>query len=111
MARRMKTRLLPGFTAALGLAAAGAGGAQAKTLRVVMDNLEFTPANITASVGDTIDWVNRDFLDHTATASDGKWELVLPAGTSKEFQVKDAGTLEYYCRYHPNMKGVITVGR
>ena len=86
-------------------------GASAKTVRIIVDNVEFSPAETTAVVGDTIEWVNRDFLAHTATAGDGKWEIVLPTGSTKQLQVKEAGKIDYYCRYHPNMKGSITVGK
>ena len=97
--------------AALWIAGLGASAAQAKTVRIIMDNMEFSPAEATAAAGDTVEWVNRDFLAHTATAADAKWEIVLPAGSTKQLQIKEAGKLDYYCRYHPNMKGSITVGK
>jgi plastocyanin len=31
-------------------------------------DLVFNPADITVRVGDTIEWANADFIDHTATA-------------------------------------------
>jgi plastocyanin len=111
MAQLMTSRTSLVVLAALWIAALGSAGAAAKTVRIILDNLEFSPPEAAAAVGDTIEWVNRDFLAHTATAKDGKWEVVLPAGTTKQLQVKDAGTLDYYCKYHPNMTGTIKVAR
>ena len=93
----------------LAVAAAGAGAAAAETIRVEVNGLAFVPAEIAAHVGDTVEWVNKDFLLHTATARDGKWDVRLPADASGRIVVKAPGRIEYYCRYHPNMKGVITV--
>lgn len=111
MAQLMNSKLSQIAAAALWLTMLGSAGAAAKTVRIVVDKLEFQPAEAAVAVGDTIEWVNRDFLAHTATANDGKWEVVLPPGTTKQLQIKDAGTLEYYCKYHPNMKGTLTVGQ
>lgn len=111
MARRADRQVLMIATAALWIAAFGAPSAAGKTLRIVVDNVAFSPAEADVTVGDTIEWVNRDFLAHTATAGDGKWELILPPGATKQLQIKEPATLDYYCRYHPNMKGKISVGR
>jgi len=62
-----------------------------------------------AHVGDTIEWVNDDFVIHTATARDGTWDVKLPPHATGRTVVKGLGTVAYYCRYHPNMKGEITV--
>ena len=50
------------------LAAPSAAG---EVVRVAINDLAFSPAEVTAKVGDTIEWVNGDFVDHTATAKDG----------------------------------------
>ena len=76
---------------------------------VTMKNLTFTPSEIKVQVGDTVEWVNDDFLVHTATARDGAWDFMLPKGSRARMTAKAAGTIEYYCRLHPNMKGRIVV--
>jgi plastocyanin len=83
--------------------------ALAATVRVDVKGLSFTPAEITAHVGDTIEWMNEDFVAHTATARDGAWDLQLPPHASGQTVVKTVGKIAYYCRYHPNMKGEISV--
>ncbi|HTO30473.1 MAG TPA: cupredoxin family copper-binding protein [Pararhizobium sp.] len=82
--------------------------AQAATVKVVIDKLVFTPAEISLAVGDTIEWVNRDVMEHTATV-EGGFDVRIPAKKSASIVVKEAGTLDYYCRYHPNMRGRIVV--
>lgn len=87
----------------------GAVPARAATIEVVIDKLVFTPAEVTAKVGDTIEWDNKDFLEHTATAKDGSWNVLLPPKKKGSFVATKAGTYDYYCKLHPNMKGKLTV--
>ncbi len=82
--------------------------AQAETITVTIDKLVFSPATVSAKVGDTIEWVNKDALAHTATVKGG-WDVMLPPKKSGSVVLKQAGALDYYCRFHPNMKGRITV--
>jgi plastocyanin len=83
--------------------------AHAETVQIAMDKLVFSPAEVNASVGDTIEWVNNDILAHTATAQNGDWDVAIAAKKTVSFVLKKAGTIEYYCRYHPNMKGRIVI--
>lgn len=87
---------------------AGIAQAQAETVRVEVDRLTFTPAEISVKVGDTVEWVNKDILAHTATVR-GDWDVALPANKSGNRVMTKAGSVEYYCRFHPNMKGRIVV--
>jgi plastocyanin len=86
----------------------GAFSAQAETVTVTVDKMAFSPAEINAKVGDTIEWVNKDTFAHTATVKGG-WEVMLPVKKSGSIVVDKAGTIDYICRFHPNMKGKITV--
>ncbi|WGD50485.1 cupredoxin family copper-binding protein [Bradyrhizobium sp. CB1650] len=83
--------------------------AQAATVQIVMDNLVISPAEVSAKVGDTIEWVNKDVFAHTATAKNGDFDVTLPPKKSATFVLKKAGTADYYCRYHPNMKATLKV--
>ena len=49
-------------------------------VRVAINDLAFSPADVTAKVGDTIEWVNGDFVDHTATDKGGAWDVAIAAG-------------------------------
>ena len=83
--------------------------AQAATVQITMENLEIAPQEASAKVGDTVEWTNKDVLAHTATAKDGDFDVMLPSKKSGSFVLKKAGTLEYYCRFHPNMKATLKV--
>jgi plastocyanin len=88
-----------------------AGMARAATIQVKMEKLSFVPAEVTAHVGDTIEWVNADFVVHTATARNGAWDLLIPANAKRDVVLKDEGMVDYYCKFHPNMVGRILVGK
>jgi plastocyanin len=109
----MRARSGTGTTAAAisfaaAVAAVGAY-AHAETIRVEVKSLAFLPAQVTAHVGDTIEWSNADFIAHTATAKNRDWDVQLPANSKKTLVLKKAGTVEYFCRFHPNMTGTLTV--
>ena len=94
------------------VAAAMAGisvSAQAATIQITMDNLVISPAEVSAHVGDTIEWVNKDIFAHTATARNGDWDVMMPPKKTVTSVLKRAGSIDYYCRFHPNMKAVLTV--
>ena len=68
------------------------------------------PAEVTAKVGDTIEWVNKDVLAHTATARTGdKWNVTIAPGKTGRLVLKSAEDVDYFCQYHPNMKARIVV--
>ena len=83
--------------------------AQAETIQISMENLVIAPIEAKAKVGDTIEWINKDVLAHTATARNGDWDVMLPPKKNGTLVLKKAGTFEYYCRFHPNMKATLTV--
>lgn len=83
--------------------------ANAETIQVTVDQLQFTPSQVSAHVGDTIEWVDKGFLAHTATEKNDKWEVAFEPGESKSIVVSNPGTIDYYCRLHPNMTGQIIV--
>jgi len=83
--------------------------AHAATIQITMDNLVIAPADASAKVGDTIEWINKDVFAHTATARTGDWDISLPGKQSGILILKKAGTVEYFCRFHPNMRATLTV--
>jgi len=86
-----------------------AASAHAETIQIVMDKLIYIPAETSAKVGDTIEWINKDILVHTATATNGDWNVTIAPNKTERLILKKAGTIEYFCRFHPNMKGRIGV--
>jgi plastocyanin len=100
-------RCLPVITALL--LGAMAVPAQAATIQITIDDLVFAPAQVSAKVGDTIEWINKDVFAHTATASNGDFDVITPPKKTVTSVLRKAGAIEYYCRYHPNMKAVLTI--
>jgi plastocyanin len=102
--------MLPGWNVLLALALSIiAVPAHAATIQIVMQNLVFAPTEVSAKVGDTIEWVNNDAFLHSATARNGDFDVNIPPKKTVTSVLKKAGTVEYYCRYHPNMKGVLKI--
>lgn len=81
----------------------------AATIQVTMQNLEIAPAVAPAKVGDTVEWINNDIVAHTATARNGDFDVMLPPKKSAIVVLKKAGSVDYYCRFHPNMKARLDI--
>ncbi len=103
----LRKQLVRAASAALALGL-GAAPLRAETVQVTIENMEFSPAQIDVKVGDRIEWVNKDILAHTATVNGG-WDVMIPPKKSASLVVGAAKSVDYYCRFHPNMKGRITV--
>jgi plastocyanin len=83
--------------------------AQAATIQITMQDLVIAPPEVAAKVGDTIEWINKDVFVHTATARNGDFDVNIAPKKTVTSVLKKAGTVEYYCRFHPNMKAVLTI--
>ena len=83
--------------------------AHAATITITMENMVISPAEATAKVGDTLELVNKDVLAHTATAKNGDFDVMMPPKQTETYVLKKAGTVDYYCRFHPNMKATIKI--
>jgi plastocyanin len=97
-----------GSVAALLLLAPRAEAAPQKHV-VVIDKMKFGPVPGRIQAGDTIVWINRDMFRHTATATNGAFNIDLPAGAKGETIVRQAGAISVICKYHPGMRGVLKV--
>ena len=81
---------------------------RAESVQVTISNLQYSPAEIKAKIGDTVVWVNKDFVAHTATVAGG-WDVNIEPDKPARLVLKKSGTFDYYCRFHPNMTGKIIV--
>jgi plastocyanin len=91
------------------LALGSSVSSHAATIQITMDNLVISPAEASAKVGDTAELINKDIFAHTATARNGDFDVAMPPKQTVTFVLKKAGAIEYYCRFHPNMKAVLNV--
>jgi photosystem II stability/assembly factor-like uncharacterized protein len=74
-------------------------------------NMTFSPNSIQIAIGDTVRWTNLDSAPHTATATSGEWNsgnMNLNDEYSHVFLIEEVDP--YYCIYHSNMTGSVTVG-
>ena len=79
-------------------------------------NACYLPADITISIGDTVQWNNVDKAAHTVSGgnpADGPSGVfdssLLMAGLEYSFTFNDAGNYDYFCMVHPWMTGSVTV--
>jgi plastocyanin len=91
-------------------AAAGTDAA-AESVAVEIKDFAFNPAEITVPAGGSVTWTNNDTTPHTATGldRDALQSGAIAPGASFTQTFDAAGTFEYFCEFHPNMKGTITV--
>lgn len=75
------------------------------THTVEIQQFKFDPATLDIKVGDSIKWINRDLVPHTATASDESWDTgLIKTNESKTITFEKNTVDSYYCFYHPVMK-------
>jgi plastocyanin len=98
-----------GTASALLAAALAAGPVMATQYVVEIQNMAFGAAPEHLKVGDSVRWVNKDILQHTATDKQGAFDLDLLPGAQGDVTLKKPGVMEVTCRYHPNMKILLTV--
>lgn len=91
--------------------AACAPSTETGTVTATMANFAFSPASITASVGDVITWTNNDSAPHTATVKSDPTCTTdsLASGASGSIVFDAAGSYEFFCKIHPTMTGTIEV--
>lgn len=78
--------------------------------QVVIDKYNFTPAEITVSVGTKVTWLNKDDTPHTVVENDKKFRsAALDTGDSYSHTFDAPGTYHYFCSFHPKMVGTVTV--
>jgi plastocyanin len=79
------------------------------THTVTIDAAKFSPAEIEVKAGDTVIWVNKDILAHTATSTSGGFDSkVIDPGKTWKFVARKKGDFPYLCSFHP-MKGRLKV--
>ncbi len=88
-----------------------ASGPVPKTHTVEIRGMEFHPAELTVTVGDTVVWINHDIVPHTATASTSiKWDTgQLTQDQTGRYLARKAGVAHYVCALHPTMKGTLVI--
>ena len=78
---------------------------------VEIHDFRFEPAQLDVAPGDTVVWINRDIVPHTATRDNESWDsgMLLNEADMWSLVAPERGLHTYYCRFHPTMKGVLLV--
>jgi plastocyanin len=111
--------LIAGVPAACVLAAGCGGGYGTKPAAattadtaakiVAMTDSTFAPRRIELKVGETVTFVDKDEIAHTATAEGTFDSGTLRQGKRFDFTATRAGSFDYVCVFHPGMTGKIDV--
>jgi plastocyanin len=84
--------------------------AEPKTVEIAIEHFAFSPSNVAVNAGDTIMFVNKDIVPHTATATDSSWTTgELAHGASARVTLPAQAGVDFHCRFHPAMKGHLTI--
>lgn len=87
-----------------------ATSADAGTVQVAIKDFEFTPATITAKVGDVIAFTNEGSAQHTATLDVGDCGTDrLASGASGGLTFAETGSFTFHCAIHSDMIGTIEI--
>lgn len=96
-------------TFALGLAVACARPAPRAHI-VEIRGFAYLPAMLEVAAGDTIVWLNRDAVPHTATPDGQAWDSEsIDVEQSWRLVAAPRGSHPYYCTFHPSMRGELVV--
>ena len=87
---------------------AGVGAPMPRRHTIEIRGMAFHPAALQVAPGDTVIWINRDIVPHTATA--WAWDTgTLTQEQSGRYVPRRAGTVPYVCTLHPTMKGTLVI--
>ena len=80
---------------------------------VVIEGMQFRPATLEIRPGDSVTWVNKDIVEHTATTAAATKQPfdsgLIGVGKTWKRTFNEVGTHDYLCTYHPTMTGVLKV--
>ena len=82
-----------------------------ETYNVEIKNFAFSPLTLTIKKGNSVVWNNQDSVTHTIKSDSGNEidSSSLSNGETYSHTFEIAGTYDYHCGIHPNMKAKIIV--
>jgi plastocyanin len=81
-----------------------------RTHTVTIEAMRFQPEVLSVASGDTIVWVNKDLVPHTATSVAGSFDSKdIQADKSWSYTSRTKGDFAYTCTFHPAMKATLRV--
>lgn len=110
--RSMFVRVAAPAVVAAALCTCSPDAPQARSWSIDLHQLQYVPASLEVSVGDTVRWINRDPLPHTVTAPDSAWDSGrMDRGEVWSVVVTAAHEGEYVCTFHLGMTGMLRIER
>lgn len=80
-----------------------------KTHTVEIYQMKFNPATLTVHKGDTVVWINKDYVQHDVTNKDKYSWTSGPLDKGQKWSKVITKDQDYYCSIHVVMKGTIKV--
>ena len=80
-----------------------------KAYAVEIKQMKFVPAELVLEKGDTVVFINHDFLTHDVTEQTRRAWTSTPLPPDSSWSRVVTGTSDYYCSIHPVMKGRLLV--
>lgn len=95
------------------------GFAFASTHTVKMKSISYDPKVLEIKVGDSVEWVNSSYTEHSATSFEDEKQnakfdtgLIQPQKSSQKIEFKQVGAFSYHCSVHGKaMTGKINVSK
>ena len=83
---------------------------ESKTHTITIEGMRFQPERVTVARGDTVVWVNKDLVPHTATSNAGGFDSkMIQMEKSWAFTPRKKGEFAYICTFHPTMTAMLRV--
>jgi plastocyanin len=99
------------LAAATAVFSAGPAEAAGREVTVSIANMRYAQIPAGLKVGDTIVWQNRDSVPHTVTARDKSFDVRISPHQTARMTLDRAGSVPFYCIFHVQMRGTLTVGK
>jgi len=80
-----------------------------KMYTVEIKQMKFQPAELVLQKGDTVLFINRDFLAHDVTEKAQKAWASGALSTNSSWRLVVSGSADYYCSIHPVMTGRLLI--
>ena len=90
----------------------GAGGAGGETVALTAADFAFEPSELSAGVGDSIEFTNEDDTAHNFTAEEAGLDEDVDAGATGTIDLGqvEPGTYDFVCSFHPDtMTGTLEI--
>ncbi len=77
---------------------------------IEIHKMKFQTKSLDVKIGNTVIWINKDVVPHTATAKDKSWDSGrLKRGESFTLTITEETMLDYFCFYHRQMKAGLVI--